>query len=584
MLSTLLALSLSMAPCPPADVQDPPVPVEPVLVEPEPAEAAPAEPPAEEDAPGFPTSLPEAIELPEGSLEEALEGRSLPQLEAWLDTWMAWLAQQQVAVEIARSAPEGSAEQEASANVLSDRDTLLARAELLIEAVVDAGGDADEERARLAEVRGDAAEELEDYSTVPSDHSRAQNLPLEVLRAQLRPLTREQVEEQLGLWIDLLQRKSLEVRNVEVSALRSEVADEVEKFNERAVDLRGERGRLIERVKVVVQALEKKNGDVEDVEAYLKSIVVTPPITGWRAAWTTMRAWLFNPDGGVRLGLSLARALAVLLVFWGLAILVGRIAAGAMNSMKRSSALLREFIIAFARRLVLFVGVLVAANQLGINMGPLLAIIGAAGLVVGLALQGTLSNFASGLLIMVYRPFDVGDVIDAAGITGKVEGMTLMTTLVRTFDNRTMNVPNNMVWGDVITNVTANATRRVDMVFGVDYGDDIDRAREVLLEVVRDQEKVLAEPEPVVNVHTLGESSVDFVVRPWVRTADYWDVYWAVTRAVKQRFDSEGLTIPFPQRDVHVHALGGERQLDVPRPQKDAAESEAVETPSRAGT
>ena len=214
-------------------------------------------------------------------------------------------------------------------------------------------------------------------------------------------------------------------------------------------------------------------------------------------------------------------------------------------------------------------------------MGPLLAAIGAAGLVIGFALQGTLSNFASGIMIMVYRPFDVGDVISAAGTTGKVIGMNLVTTLVRTFDNQSIFIPNNKVWGDVITNVTANPTRRVDMKFGIGYGDDIERAREVLLEVVTSHEKVLADPAPVVQVGELGDSSVNFIVRPWSRTEDYWEVFWDVTREVKARFDAEGISIPFPQRDLHVHHVltEGDAWLQPPRLQAKEPGEPAEPTP-----
>ena len=197
-------------------------------------------------------------------------------------------------------------------------------------------------------------------------------------------------------------------------------------------------------------------------------------------------------------------------------------------------------------------------SQLGVNMAPLLAIIGAAGLVVGFALQGTLSNFASGLLIMVYRPFDVGDFIEAGGASGSVESMTLMTTLVKTPDNKSVHVPNNKVWGDVITNVTANATRRVDLSVGVCYTAKLEETRALLLELAEAHPLVLKDPAPNIQVHELGDSAVVFIVRPWSKTEDYWTVYWELTQAMKERLDSAGIGIPFPQRDVHVHLADGE--------------------------
>jgi small conductance mechanosensitive channel len=171
---------------------------------------------------------------------------------------------------------------------------------------------------------------------------------------------------------------------------------------------------------------------------------------------------------------------------------------------------------------------------------------------VGFALQDTLSNFASGMMILVYRPFDVGDIVDAGGITGKVEKMSLVNTTFKTLDNQVIVVPNNLIWQQVITNLTAQTTRRVDLTFGISYSDDIDKAKAILRDVVENHEACLETPEANIRVAALGESSVDLICRPWVRTEDYWDTYWDITEAVKKRFDEEGITIPFPQREMHV--------------------------------
>ncbi len=408
-------------------------------------------------------------------------------------------------------------------------------------------------------------------ASVPSDPAAAQDLSIDVLRASIRPLTKAQVAEQLDGWLSLLQRECIEVREVEIAALQSDDAEQVAEFNELAVAARATRGRLIERVEVLIDALEDKNGDVDDARAYVESVVVTPPISGWRATWSRTRAWLMSADGGVDLGLRLLRAFGVLAVFWILGRVCARLARAAVSKMHKVSELLRGFVVLSTRRLIVFLGFVFAASQLGFNMGPLLAIIGAAGLVIGLALQGTLSNFASGLLIMIYRPFDIGDLIQVGTTLGKVEGMTLVSTLIQTLDNQTIYMPNNMVWGDVITNVTANKTRRVDMTFGIGYGDDVDRTREVLLEVVKAHDKVLEDPAPMVQVASLSDSSVDFIVRPWTRTEDYWSVYWDLTREVKKRLDREGINIPFPQRDVHIHHHQDELR---PQPGPERAQAE----------
>jgi small conductance mechanosensitive channel len=214
--------------------------------------------------------------------------------------------------------------------------------------------------------------------------------------------------------------------------------------------------------------------------------------------------------------------------------------------------LARDFAVGLSGKAVIALGVVVGLSQMGVAMGPLVAGLGVAGFIVGFALQETLSNFASGIMILIYRPYDVGDLIEVASISGVVDKMTLVSTAILTLDNRRLVVPNNKIWNNVICNVTAEKTRRVDFTFGIGYGDDIDHAERILHDIIDQQEMLLSEPEPIVAVHELGDSSVNFVVRVWTETEQYWDVHWAMTREVKRRFDAEGISIPFPQRDVHL--------------------------------
>ncbi|MCK5916474.1 MAG: mechanosensitive ion channel family protein, partial [Deltaproteobacteria bacterium] len=215
--------------------------------------------------------------------------------------------------------------------------------------------------------------------------------------------------------------------------------------------------------------------------------------------------------------------------------------------------LAREMVVTWISRLVMIFGFVLALSQVGISLGPLLAGLGVAGFVVGFALQDTLSNFASGMMILIYRPYDIGDLVDVGGVFGVVNRMNLVSTTLLTLDNQMIVIPNSKIWGDVIKNVTAQKNRRVDMVFGIAYSDDIPKTEALLEEIVQAHDKVLTDPAPVVRLHELGASSVDFIVRPWARVEDYWDVYWDVTRTVKLRFDAEGISIPFPQRDVHIY-------------------------------
>ncbi|MEO0651258.1 MAG: mechanosensitive ion channel family protein [Planctomycetota bacterium] len=221
----------------------------------------------------------------------------------------------------------------------------------------------------------------------------------------------------------------------------------------------------------------------------------------------------------------------------------------------KASNLLKDFIVGVARKVVLAIGVLVILSQFGVNVGPLLAGLGVAGFVLGFALQDTLGNFAAGLMILFYRPYDVGDVVNAGGVMGSVDAMSLVSTTIKTPDNQTLIVPNSAIWGGVIQNVTANPTRRVDLVFGIGYDDDMAQAETILRRVVEAHDKVLKDPAVNIRVHELADSSVNFIVRPWCKTSDYWDVYWDLTRQVKEAFDADGVSIPFPQRDVHLHTV-----------------------------
>jgi len=194
-----------------------------------------------------------------------------------------------------------------------------------------------------------------------------------------------------------------------------------------------------------------------------------------------------------------------------------------------------------------------AASQLGINTTSFLTIIGAAGLAVGLALKDSLSNIASGVMLVFLRPFKVGDIVTASGVTGRVASLNIFYTTINTLDNQKVIVPNSSITANVITNVFANPTRRVDLVFGISYGDDISKAKGILSNLISSDPRILKDPVPTIAVSELADSSVNFIVRPWVKSDDYWAVYFDLTEKVKTTFDKEDITIPFPQRDVHLY-------------------------------
>jgi small conductance mechanosensitive channel len=197
--------------------------------------------------------------------------------------------------------------------------------------------------------------------------------------------------------------------------------------------------------------------------------------------------------------------------------------------------------------------IIAAVGKLGVQTASFVAVIGAAGLAVGLALQGSLANFAAGVLMVIFKPFKVGDFIEAGGSTGVVEEIGIFTTELKSPDNKKIIVPNAKVTGDNIINYTAKDKRRVDIVAGVSYSSDLDKVRKVLEEILSGDDRILQEPAPTISVLELANSSVNFAVRPWVKPADYWDVFFAIQEKIKKSFDAEGIAIPFPQHDVHIY-------------------------------
>ncbi len=398
--------------------------------------------------------------------------------------------------------------------------------------------------AVLVSVLGQTAFSTGAAGQTAEDAVMPQEYPIDRLEAEVRPLRVESLNEVAELWIGHLQ-----------AAVDAEAALLLEgnATGEQIANAETRRNAVTKRLDVVLDELDAKGGDDSEYRDYVDAVAGTN--VNWfdpQAVSDYITTWVMSPDGGIQVGLNIVKFFVILFVAWVIARIAVGIAKSAVRRLPKTSTLLQNFVVKLTRRTVLLVGIVVALGALGLNIGPLVAAIGAAGLVIGLALQGTLSNFASGILILVYRPFDVGDVVDAGGVSGKVETMSLVQTSILTFDNKIQFVPNNEIWGSVITNITGRDTRRVDMVFGIGYDDDIAKAESIIKTVIESHEKVMAEPAPVIKVNELADSSVNFIVRPWAKTSDYWDVHWDVTRRIKERFDAEDIGIPFPQQDLHV--------------------------------
>ena len=379
------------------------------------------------------------------------------------------------------------------------------------------------------------------------------NISIDELEYRLKPLTKDDLSIEADGWLQVLKKHGEKLSDMHIAVLKAE-NDEKTKLLESLTKLEEQHTALADRLKAVIEEFKRKGGKVDDYEAYIAAISgIDLRVGALRTNWALISGWLTSAEGGLRWIKQIFLFVVTVLVAWMLAVLIGKAVKKAVVRIEGASVLLKDFIVNIIRKLIFIVGFVVALSMLGINIGPLLAAIGAAGFIVGFALQGTLSNFAAGIMILIYRPYDVGDLVEIGGTFGAVDAMTIVSTTLMTLDNQKVVVPNNMIWGDKITNATGTDKRRVDMVFGIGYSDDIAKAQKILEEILVEHAAVLKDPEPIVKVHELADSSVNFVVRPWVETDNYWDVYWDITRTVKERFDAEGVSIPFPQRDVHMH-------------------------------
>jgi small conductance mechanosensitive channel len=253
-------------------------------------------------------------------------------------------------------------------------------------------------------------------------------------------------------------------------------------------------------------------------------------------------------------GINLVMALLIFIV--------GRMAVSLVNSLVSKvlhradmDPMLISFLTSILRWVLLLFVIVAAIGQLGVDTTSLVALLGAAGLAIGLSLQGSLQNFAAGVMLLVFRPFAKGDFVEVTGTAGVVQQIGIFTTTLATPDNKEIIVPNGAIYSDTITNFSARDTRRVDMVFGIGYGDDLHKAKQLLTAIVTADERVLKDPEPTIALGELGDSSVNFLVRPWVKSEDYWAVMWDTNEKVKDSFDGNGISIPFPQMDLHVNKV-----------------------------
>lgn len=375
------------------------------------------------------------------------------------------------------------------------------------------------------------------------------------LEYRLVPLTKDELGALASEWLAIVKSKTEDVtqRQIAISKAEGEAAKQQREELTEILDVRKD---LFDNYDKIVTAWEKKGGDaaaVAEYRAYRNAISVEERSSAdIRTLLTVAVAWLFHRDGGIQLGIDIAIVIAAFVALLFVARIVCSIARRGIVRIPNLSKLLQTFLVTVVYWVVLAIGLMVVLSALGVDITPAFALIGGASFILAFAFQDALANLASGLMIMINRPFDRGDYVNVGGVGGTVDSVSIVSTNVVTPDNQVIVIPNKNVWSDVITNVTASDTRRVDLVFGISYEDSISDAIRVMEEAVKAHPLVLDDPEPTIRVHELADSSVNFVCRPWTKTDDYWTVYWDLMRQVKERFDAAGISIPYPQQDVHV--------------------------------
>jgi len=272
------------------------------------------------------------------------------------------------------------------------------------------------------------------------------------------------------------------------------------------------------------------------IEEFIQNLDVNKLLTEYAIPW----------------GLNIFFALLIFIIGKTVANIITKILAKVLKK-TRMDEILINFVSSIIKTILLLFITIAALNQLGVDTTSLIALLGAAGLAIGLALQGSLQNFAAGVMLLIFRPFKAGDFVEAGGVSGIVESISIFTTVMRTGDNKEVIVPNGTIYGDSITNYSARETRRIDMIFGIGYDDDIKKAKQIMEDIIRVDDRVLKDPECLIAVSELADSSVNFVVRPWVNSSDYWAVKFDLTEKIKLAFDESNISIPYPQMDVHMN-------------------------------
>ena len=405
-----------------------------------------------------------------------------------------------------------------------------------------------------------AAQDTGDAAPAPAPAQvSAASIPQDELTIRLTPLTRDELATTLEAWIAHVRRATEDVADAQIDVARA-TGNAQEAARIALADAKTERNLIFDKLEIVLDAFEAKGGApemIEEVRAYRDAVLDhETQQADWRTHVEEFQAWVLASDGGIGIVVRIAVLVAALIALLAVARIVRHSVRMRIGRIPNISKLLQGFILMVIYWLTIAVGLMLVLAALGVDVTPLFAVLGGASFILAFALQDTLSNLAAGLMIMVTRPFDEGDYVELGAISGTVRKVSITRTTLVTPDNQVIQIPNGTVWGDIITNVNASDTRRVDLAFGVSYDDDLKAVETALQETVSAHPLVLQDPAPTIKLNALSASSIDFICRPWARTEDYWTVYWDLTEQIKLRFDRDGITLPYPQQSVHLRGAG----------------------------
>ncbi|NRA43100.1 MAG: mechanosensitive ion channel [Pseudomonadales bacterium] len=402
----------------------------------------------------------------------------------------------------------------------------------------------------------------DEYFLLFNEHQEYQDIALSIWQEHQQGLAKLGIlsaDDQKLLHINLIQRAEKLAGQIQILSKQEKLLDSAQhdSSQEQVIKVTQEKFDIVSNsLKKVIHLMHLEELDTNAYQQILISTTgtITKDVLDLDVASSLLETWYQRllkaiDENAVDIIFKLVLLSVIISISWLLAKLVARIL---HNSLSRSSVqannLMQKMVVGLASRLILFLGVLFALSQLGISLGPVLTGLGIAGFVIGFALQETLANFASGIMILIYRPYDIGDAVDVGdGVIGVVSDMNLVSTTIMTFDNQTLILPNNKIWGDVIKNITNQQQRRVDMTFYAPLDQDIDTMMALFKACIHSDSRIKSDPEPIVKITEINLNAVVFLIRPWVNTADYWEVYWDFHAAVKRHYDDAGIAFPTQQ-------------------------------------